>query len=239
MSPDDGFSYDSIAAEYAANVDNAPFNVFYERPAMLSLLPDVRGKRILDAGCGSGWYTEQLLAGGAAVDAIDGSAAMVEHARRRLDSMPAGSIDRVTFRVADLSRPLPFADSIFAGAISPLVLHYIFDWRPALREIHRVLEPGGWFLFSTHHPSADVKLFGTEDYFATERVRDHWDWCGDVEFFRRSLTEMFSSIADAGLRIETLIEPRATREFRERDPKAYKELLQHPAFIVIKATRPI
>lgn len=232
------FSYDSIAAQYAANVDTAPFNAFYERPAMMSLLPPVAGRRILDAGCGAGWYAEQLLARGATVDAIDGSAAMVEHARARLDALPEDTRSRITVQVADLAGPLPFEDGVFDGAVSPLVLHYLIDWRPALREIHRVLVPGGWYLFSTHHPSADVKLFGTDDYFATELVRDHWDWAGEVEFHRRSLTEIFASIADAGLVVEKLVEPRPTEEFRERDSEAYTQLLQHPAFIVIKSTRP-
>src|SRR5678816_1316326 len=83
-------SYDTIAAASAANVDSAPYNALYERPAMLALLPDVKDKRILDAGCGSGWYAEQLLKRGAIVSAIDASAAMVDHARARLAQTGAG-----------------------------------------------------------------------------------------------------------------------------------------------------
>ena len=69
-------------------------------------------------------------------------------------------------------------------------MHYMRDWRPALREMRRVLRPEGWLLFSTHHPAADAARFKTENYFATEHVVDHWDWVGRVEFFRRSLTEI-------------------------------------------------
>ena len=45
-------AYDEMAEAYAARIETKPHNAYYERPATLSLLPDVRGKRVLDAGCG-------------------------------------------------------------------------------------------------------------------------------------------------------------------------------------------
>lgn len=53
--------YDALAEAYAARADTKPHNAYYERPATLSLLPDVVGKRVLDAGCGPGIYTEWLV----------------------------------------------------------------------------------------------------------------------------------------------------------------------------------
>ena len=234
-SADRRFSYDSIAAEYAAKVESAPYNALYERPAMLSLLPPVDGRRSFDAGCGSGWYSTELLSRGATVDAIDSSASMVAYARARFDSLSPDESGRITIAVGDLEKTLPFADAQFDGAISPLVLHYIADWRPALREIRRVLKPGAWLQFSTHHPAADAALFETAAYFSVERVTDHWDWVGEVTFYRRSLTEIFASLSDAGFGVETLIEPVPLEEFREADPAGYRRLLNQPAFIIILA----
>lgn len=231
------FSYDTIAAEYASKVDSAPFNALYERPAMLGMLPPVEGDRILDAGCGSGWYAEQLLARGAIVAAVDASAAMVEYARERFSRLPPSERARVAVQVADLDRPLPFDDRAFAGVLSPLALHYIRDWRPALREMNRVLQPGGWLLFSTHHPSADAARFGSANYFATERVADHWDWVGDVEFYRRSLTEIFAALAETGFAIEEVVEPIPTDAFRESEPESYARILRQPDFLIVKSTR--
>jgi 2-polyprenyl-3-methyl-5-hydroxy-6-metoxy-1,4-benzoquinol methylase len=57
-------AYDALAESYAALVDTKPHNAYYERPATLSLLPDVRGKRVLDAGCGPGVYSEWLASRG-------------------------------------------------------------------------------------------------------------------------------------------------------------------------------
>lgn len=64
-------SYETMAEYYFEYVDHKPFNAFYERPGTLSLLPDVRGRHVLDAACAAGWYTEWLLEHGAQVTAVD------------------------------------------------------------------------------------------------------------------------------------------------------------------------
>jgi 2-polyprenyl-3-methyl-5-hydroxy-6-metoxy-1,4-benzoquinol methylase len=60
--------YDEIASRYAAGIDERPWNALYERPATLALIPDVRGKDVLDAGCGHGWYADWLVRNGGAGD---------------------------------------------------------------------------------------------------------------------------------------------------------------------------
>lgn len=54
-------AYETLADAYAEAIDTKPHNAYYERPATLSLLPEVAGKRVLDAGCGPGAYAEWLL----------------------------------------------------------------------------------------------------------------------------------------------------------------------------------
>src|SRR5215831_8594074 len=76
--------YDTIASEYAAGIDSRPWNVLYERPATLALLPEVNGKDVLDAGCGPGWYADWLARHGARVVGVDRSVRMVALARERL-----------------------------------------------------------------------------------------------------------------------------------------------------------
>jgi SAM-dependent methyltransferase len=104
---------------------------------------DVRGrKRILDAACGNGRYSRFLLRYAdtdARLTAFDLSAGMVKRARERLKDR------RVTFAVADLTR-LPYADGTFDAIVCGWVLEHLPDPRPGLRELTRVLAPGGQLL---------------------------------------------------------------------------------------------
>ncbi|MEO1087257.1 MAG: methyltransferase domain-containing protein, partial [Acidobacteriota bacterium] len=63
--------YQRLADAYAAKIDTKPHNAYYERPATLSLIGDVDGLRVLDAGCGPGVYAQALSAAGARVTACD------------------------------------------------------------------------------------------------------------------------------------------------------------------------
>lgn len=91
------------------------------------------GARALDVGAGSGFLTEALLAAGARVDAVDASARMVDEIRRR---------HGVEARVADAER-LPYADAAFDAALANMCLHHVERPAVALREMARVLRPGG------------------------------------------------------------------------------------------------
>ncbi|HET7459633.1 MAG TPA: class I SAM-dependent methyltransferase [Longimicrobium sp.] len=235
--PDVEFSYDSIADGYAGAIDEAPYNAHYERPAMLGALPPLEGTCIMEAGCGPGWYTEQLLSRGARVTALDASPPLVEHTRRRIATLAPEARARAEVRVADLREPLDFAaDGSFDGIVSALVMHYMRDWSPALAEFRRVLKPGGWFLFSTHHPAADgYRLKEGESYFDVVQEEDHWKRIGTVRFYRRPLTAISGALADAGFGIERIIEPRPTEAFRAAKPDAYERLMRQPEFLLVRA----
>src|ERR1700757_346126 len=94
-------SYEAIAERFAVLAADNAYHACYERPATILLLPDVRGKDVLDAGCGPGIYAEWLLNGGGAVTGVDASPAMLSQAKRRLG-------DRVKLRQANLEQSLDF-----------------------------------------------------------------------------------------------------------------------------------
>ncbi len=145
--------YDQWAEAYATANAEGFFNSWYEKPAMLRLLGDVSGKRVLDAGCGSGPTSVALTERGADVSGFDLSAAMIEIARR--------SLPETDLRVHDLAQPLPWKDATFDNVVASLVLHYLEDWSGPLSEIHRVLAPGGRLLVSVNHPGAFPIVYGS------------------------------------------------------------------------------
>jgi SAM-dependent methyltransferase len=226
-------SYDPVADRYAAGADAAPYNALYERPAMLALLPDVAGARVLDAGCGDGWYAEQLVARGARVTAVDASARMAEHARRRLG-------DGADVRVADLAHPLDFAgNGSFDGIVSALALEHVRDWDATFAELRRILRPGGWLLFSAQHPAFTGARLRNAHYHDVVRVEERWGWIGGAvpAFYHRPLSAMLNTLADAGFVLERLEEPLPTDEFRRRHPDEHARLLRQPGFIIFRARR--
>jgi SAM-dependent methyltransferase len=162
-------AYDELAEAYAAMVDTKPHNAYYERPATLSLLPDVIGKRVLDAGCGPGAYAEWLVAHGANVLAIDANPKMVRLARERIG-------DKAEVRLANLEAPLDFlAEASFDVIVCPLVMDYVKDWESAFGEFHRILKPGGCLVFSMEHPYAKYDDHReTSNYFEVELVEYTW-----------------------------------------------------------------
>ena len=57
--------YDAMAVDYAADNAESAFNAYYERPAMISLIGEVEGRRVLEVGCGAGPLTAWLVDHGA------------------------------------------------------------------------------------------------------------------------------------------------------------------------------
>ncbi|PYZ96509.1 SAM-dependent methyltransferase [Alteribacter lacisalsi] len=228
-------TYDQLARLYEHHVDTAnTYNTDYERPAMMAQLPDdLCGKHVLDAGCAAGWYTEQLLNRGAAVTAADLSPQMAAAARRRNGG-------RAEVHELDLSGPMPFDDSSFDYVISSLVLHYISDWKPVFREFSRVLKPGGTLLFSVHHPSMDVRLSKSGDYFSEELIVDEWKTAYgpvSVPFYRRPMQTILNDTL-AVFTLTGIIEPQPAESFRAKNPEGYVKLMTRPHFLIVKGMRP-
>lgn len=227
-------AYEKMAGYYFEDVDIKPFNAYFERPATLSLLPDVQGKSVLDAGCAAGWYSNWLLEQGANVTAVDFSPNMVAMTKKRVGNKAA-------VRQADLHEPLPFlADRSMDIVVSSLALHYLKTWEIVLAEFNRILKPQGLLIFSVHHPLRDFAAFPDSNYFRTETVEEEWEMNGEtvkVRFYRRSLSTMITALLDAGLIIDKFLEPTPTRQFAELHPEDYKQLTTKPHFLMIRARK--
>ncbi|WP_169871400.1 alpha/beta fold hydrolase [Shouchella patagoniensis] len=224
--------YDEFADAYASESVNL-YNGQYERPAMMQeLLVEAREKRVLDAGCAAGWYTNELLKLNAHVSAIDQSPEMVTRTKKLVGNL-------ADVRCSDLSEGLLYKDNSFELILSSLTLHYIKEWNPLFAEFERVLEPGGKLLFSVHHPMNDIARSSSNRYFEKELVIDRWkkaDKWFDMPFYRRSLQDILNTTL-AHFQIEKVIEPKPTSLFKEEDAAGYARLMAQPSFLIVKAIK--
>jgi SAM-dependent methyltransferase len=223
--------YDTIAARYASKIDGRPWNALYERPTTLALLPSVRGKDALDAGCGHGWYAGWLLSNGARVVAVDCSARMAALADERL----AGRARVIHADVSNLRSV--FDDETFDLVLSSLVLHYIADLSKAFSELARVLRPNGILVFSTHHPIRPATILDP-GYLHAELIEEEWGWLGEkMRYYQRPLRDLTEPLATAGFMMERICEPTPSMELKDRDPEGYGLLRRVPAFIFVRARK--
>jgi SAM-dependent methyltransferase len=122
-------------------LDGAP-----EWPAIRALLPDLAGKRVVDLGCGFGWFARWAKQHGAAhVLGLDLSENMIS--RAKADTEDPG----IEYAIADLDR-LELPEASFGFAYSSLTLHYIKDFEKLLRTVHRALMLDAYFVFTIEHP---------------------------------------------------------------------------------------
>ena len=114
------------------------------RAVLAELDGSMKGKRLLDAGCGYGHDLPGFTKRGAIVYGIDGSKRMIELARRRNPRLTTLSVQRL--------QKTTFPARCFDIVVSQYALHNAIDLAPAFREMHRILKPGGMFLYLVQHP---------------------------------------------------------------------------------------
>lgn len=223
--------YEAFADAFDVHAATSAYNALYDRPAVLEVVGDVAGLRVLDAGCGPGYYAAALAEAGATVTAFDASPRMVELARERLGD--AGDV-----RVADLEEPLTWlADDSVDLAVLALVIHHVERRVQMLRELRRVLRPGGRLVVSTVHPTADwLRLGGS--YADRGWVEEEWNDGWRVRFWRQPLGAWTDEFAEAGLLLDRVVEPLPTEEMRTVAPASYAELTRAPGFIIFSLSKP-
>jgi SAM-dependent methyltransferase len=232
-------AYAGFADRYDAFAPTKPYNALYERPATLSLLGDVAGLRVLDAGCGPGICCEILARSGATVHGVDVTPEMLDLARRRCAGLS------VELTSGDLAQPLRWlADQSFDRVLCALALDYVEPLDRVFGEFYRVARPGGALVFSMAHPMhdwMDERTRGDRSYYETHRFGMYWGGFGEprpyVEAYRRPLAAILNPLAAAGWSLERIVEPRPQEEMRAVAEEDYLALARSPAFICVRARR--
>ncbi|MDY6765137.1 MAG: class I SAM-dependent methyltransferase [Halobacteria archaeon] len=243
MSPDrDAHEvYGRRAESYAEKNHSADARERYEWPAVRQALPELKDKRILDAGCGSGYYSAWMARRGAEVVGVDASKEMVEVATDLY-----GDVAR--FRHADLREPLDgFDDGEFDLVVSQLTLEHIEDWTLPMNEFARVLNDEGELVVSCDHPfttyfviehepseigSPDIDNANYYDVEGYNRVWGEGDDRIEIPCYRRSLEDVFAPVFGAGLAVDEILEPLPKTE-DNRFLEYFKD--ETPRFLVFRA----
>ncbi|MDD1796052.1 class I SAM-dependent methyltransferase [Enterovibrio sp. ZSDZ42] len=227
--------YTKHATKYAEAVKNNIYNAMLERPSTLALLDCVKGKNVIDIGCGPGAYAEWFLQQSVkSLVCTDLSEEMVALVNNRFG-------DQMRAYTQDISLGLPLESDESADVIvCPLVLHYVEDLVPVFEAVFRVLKRGGYMVFSTHHPFADFECSPSGNYFSREQIEEEWNTVGvpvKVHFYRRSLTEICSAVTSAGLVISHISEGNVEESAKAISESTYNHLKNNPNFIFLRCEK--
>ena len=217
--------YDKIGGTYHDNRSLA-ISDYTELPAVLALAGDVRGRRVLDAGCGPGRHARKLLAKGAHVVGIDISAEMVNIARAHCGG-------RGHFFRADFAQ-VEFAAASFDLVIASLTLMYARDIEPVMRNFSAWLKRDGRLIFSLYHPVRFFQKIADFNFAKSRKVWLHLQGC-DVTVFNyyHPLPKYFDALRQHGFEVVKLVEPVLSRRHKGWPEDNYRV----PRSLIIKARK--
>lgn len=205
-------------------------------------MPDFRGKRVLDLGCGYGWHCRYAAENGAAsVLGTDISQKML----RRAEEMSVGTGIRYRRKAME---DLEFPDESFDIVLSSLAFHYVRDFFRLLEKINSWLVPEGKLVFSVEHPV--FTAYGNQDWYRDEQGNilhfpvDRYFFEGkrDAVFlgekvikYHRTLTTYLNGLLQSGFSLEQVVEPQPPEEML--DLPGMEDELRRPMMLLISAVK--
>ena len=218
-------------------------NDFVEQPAIKSLITSLKGKTVLDLGCGGGSFAKYCIENGATkVVAVDISKNMIEKALKE------NSHEKINYLCSPIEE-VEFHNETFDIILSSLAIHYIKDYPRLIDKIKKLLNAGGEFIFSTEHPivtarkeeitnwvkdSEGNKLHWAIDHYQEEGKREGRWYIDGVVKYHRTVSTLVNVLIEKSLVLEKILEPTSIPGGVELRPKLIDEE-RRPSFILIKA----
>lgn len=213
-----------------------------EWQSLAALLPDMRGRCVVDLGCGFGWFCRYASEQGAAeVLGIDVSENMLRRARDTTHE-PA-----IRYERADLEQ-LTLPASSFDLVYSSLALHYIAQLPALIEQVALALRPGGALVFSVEHPiytapsqpgwsvsAAGHKAWPIDGYSKEGPRTTHWLAEGVVKQ-HRTLGSYLNLLITSRLSLTHVEEWRPSAQQLAQNP-SWLEELERPMFLLVAAQR--
>lgn len=219
-------SWNRISEDYQRRskipTDDVYYGNFIQSEKELRLIGDVKGKRVLEIGCGGGQNSIVLAKQGAIVSGIDLSEKQIAYARA-LAKREHAKVDFFVGDMQDLSR---FSDASFDIVVTTVSLLYVENLDRTFAEVYRVLKDGCIFVFSEGHPLAEGKLikyrgksiYAVADYFKRRKV---W-WVDRLKdgtrvrmySYHRPLQDYFEALLKHGFYVLRFLEPERLPQIR-------------------------
>jgi 2-polyprenyl-3-methyl-5-hydroxy-6-metoxy-1,4-benzoquinol methylase len=250
--------WDDNAASWATQVRRGEdvAREWLNNPAFLPFIGDLRGRRVLDAGCGEGYNTRILARAGARMTGVDISERMIDLAREAERDEPLG-IRYVSTSYAELGA---FEECEFDAVVSFMALMDGPRFDDAMKACFRVLRPGGMLAFSLMHPCFITKgshwirdEAGVKEKWVVSHYFDPGHWVERWRFtdapadvppfavprFDRTLSQYLNAVMDAGFVLRRIQEPRPSEAYCQVHP-SQRGWRDHAAiFLHVRAERPV
>jgi malonyl-CoA O-methyltransferase len=177
-------AYKHWASRYETDL---PYLFESESDTVIPLLGNVKNKKILDLGCGTGRYSIALAKKGANVTAVDFSEEMLEVARKHAKKV------KINFKQFDLKKKFPKGN--YDVIICMLVLGHFKKLEPVLKKISQSLKAKGICIISTFHPHKEGGKFALVQSLGL-----------DARKYRQSKQDYINAIKKSGLSLEKFLE---------------------------------
>ena len=214
-----------------------------EWETLQAMLPDFRGKRVLDLGCGYGWHCLYAAEHGAAsVVGVDLSKKMLHVAQSKTHS------DKIEYLCSSIEA-VSFPPHSFDIVLSSLALHYVADYDGLLARISQWLEDDGKVIFTVEHPvftaqgpqdwvrdsAGNILYFPVDNYFF-EGKRNAVFLGEPVVKYHRTLTTYLRGLLAHGFQISDVAEPQPSDALLRENP-AMQDELRRPMMLIISAVK--
>lgn len=216
-----------------------------ERPYLLKLLPPLKGKKVLDLGCGMGNYSLGFFSQAKTVDAVDISSRMLQIFQEKVQKGKLSNINIIHSPIENF----PFKKNYYDVVVSTLVFHYIKNLEAVIRSIYDSLKKKGCLVFSVEHPiltatknigwetntCGDYLHWRLDNYF--ELGPRHFEWLEKkVIKYHRTLENYFQLLVNNRFHVLTLSEPHPQSVDWRKD-KELEGHIRRPAFLMCVAKK--
>ena len=220
-------------------------------PALWSLIGEVKGLSVLDAGCGNGYLSRKLAQKGANVIGVDHSKTFIDYCIKR----EKGNNLNCQFLVASLDDLFMIRSNSIDLIISNIVFVDVLPYKQAFKELSRVLKLNGRLIWSNLHPvfgkvpnifyrlpydtrRNEERLYVLIDrYFDSGGTLLSWGKLKPIWQFDRTLSEYSRALKNTGFVIREIIEPRPDNETIRKYPELAYDVDRIPFFIIYECLK--